>query len=431
MRSVFWRSYLALGVVGLAICRLLPDGATRDAVFVALGICAVAAATTGLLFNRPYFTPPWYALLAGMTLLVAGGAAHSYQHTAPPAAAFDSSFASLAGDVASLSGYLAVAAALVLFIHQRARVGDAGPILDAAIGAAGVGMVSLVLLMEPFAGVPLARPVERLISTPYPLLGAFYLAAFTWLWLVSGTRPLLLYLFGAGLALLAICGTLQAAALLDGTYGTGSITDYGQVMAYTLWAAAALHPAMGGSVAARPRGGFQDRLTAHGFGLLAAAPLLGPTVFAFQYLRGEPANVYVVLGGSAALCFLSLARLRGLAGAAASAREQVHETIERERSHGAWAAALVAAADRRAIEDAVRVAARTLVENVSPAGGASVALGSARELASERRDGISFGDLPSAVRDALLRGRSISFGGSSRAGEDFYVPLLVGGRLGA
>jgi len=171
MRSVFWRSYLALGVVGLAICRLLPDGATRDAVFVALGICAVAAATTGLLFNRPYFTPPWYALLAGMTLLVAGGAAHSYQHTAPPAAAFDSSFASLAGDVASLSGYLAVAAALVLFIHQRARVGDAGPILDAAIGAAGVGMVSLVLLMEPFAGVPLARPVERLISTPYPLLG--------------------------------------------------------------------------------------------------------------------------------------------------------------------------------------------------------------------------------------------------------------------
>jgi len=343
-----------------------------------------------------------------------------------------SSFATLAGEISSLCGHLAVAAALVLFVRQRVRVGDLGPMLDAAIGAAGVGMVSLVLLMGPSGGSPLTEPVERLISVSYPLLGALYLAAFTWLLLVSGSRSLPLYLFGAGTLLLAVPGALQAAALRDGTYQAFSLADYAQVIAYTLWAAAALHPAMGGS-AARRRGGFQDRLTTRGAGLIAAAPLLGPAILAVQYLRGEPANVYVVLGGSAAMCLLSLARLRVIVGAAASTRKQVHKTIERERSHGVWATALVAASDHRAIEDAIRAAASTLVENDSPTGSVSVALGSAGKLASERRDGISFGDLPSAVRDALLRGRSISFEGDGRAenvGEDFYVPLVVSGTLG-
>lgn len=283
IRGLAWRAYLALGLVGLAVSRLLPDGATRDAGFLALGFCAVAAAVIGLRLNRPFLALPWYVLLAGLTLLVAGDAARLYYGPDSPA--------SLAGEVAAVSGHLAVAAMLILLVRQRVERGDTGSMLDAAVGAAGLGTVSLVFLMEPYTDAPTSHLVERLIPVAYPLLGALYVAVLAWLVLVSGSRPLPLYLFGAGLMLLVVCDALQAAAASDGTYRAGSAADYGRLLAYTLWGTAALHPAMGGSAATRWRGGFQDRLTARGALLLATAPLLVPAALAVQYLRGEPANV--------------------------------------------------------------------------------------------------------------------------------------------
>ena len=133
---------------------------------------------------------------------------------------------------------MALALALIVHALVRARGRGSGAMLDAAIPADGLGVVSLVLLAEPYAGG------GSLAAVAYPLLDALYLAAFAWLVLLPSSRPPPLYLLGAGLAVLVLSDALYASAVAGGTYGPGHSADLGFPVAYTLWGAAALHPEM-------------------------------------------------------------------------------------------------------------------------------------------------------------------------------------------
>lgn len=71
-RGGAWLAYLAAGTVVAVACWLLLDGSTRALAFLVLGGVAAAAVLAGLRLNRPHSARPWYALLAGVALLVAG-----------------------------------------------------------------------------------------------------------------------------------------------------------------------------------------------------------------------------------------------------------------------------------------------------------------------------------------------------------------------
>ncbi|QIN77662.1 EAL domain-containing protein [Rubrobacter marinus] len=443
--GVAWRAFLALGLVALVVCALLPAGSARLVVSLVLAVAAAGAIGLGSRSNAPAYARPWYAILAAQALFVAGDAVRGGREVLDVAVGASPYLA----DVPALAGRVALVVALALLVRERARGRGSLVLADAAIAAVWLGVLAWLFLVEPYAPGGPASPIERLVPILYPLVGALGLAFAGSLVLGRGPRSLPLYLVGAASAVFAVCDTLYAASALAGTFYAGHPATYGWLAAYALLGAAALHPSMaerGGT-----RGGAPIRFTRRRVAPVAAATLFAPAILVVQYLRGEPAHLPVVVVGSIALFALVLVRLDGLVRAASFVREKLDRTLGREEVLARSAATLVAATDRRGIYDAALEAARALTEGASELGGVRIALGNVDEMVvvaatgpeAEGSEGnkILSRDLPLAARGALLQRRSISversaspwLSGRSRAdapaGEYYFVPLATHERM--
>jgi signal transduction histidine kinase len=217
-----------------------------------------------------------------------------------------------------LGTFPAIVAGLLLLIRRRSRGGDWASLIDSLIIGTGLGLLSWVFLMAPYAhDHSLTTPV-KLTSMAYPLMDLLTLSVAVRLAVSRGSRNASHYLMigsiGALFATDAVYGWLQ----LHGRYQPGGLLDGGWIVFYLLWGAAALHP----SRAAADGTARATRLARTRLLVLAAATFVAPVT---GLLGPTKTSDRLVIAGSAIVLF-SLVLLRMVAVVqrqeAAAARER-------------------------------------------------------------------------------------------------------------
>ena len=432
-----WHVYLLLGVLATVGYFLLPSHTAQHILRLLVVVSALGATVTGVLMHHPNRPSPWYLFAVCLLMSILGTVAYGYYEIA---LGVESPFPTVA-DAFFIASYFCAAVALVL-IQSRRLVRERVSMIDPVIVTVGVGMLAWLFLMKPFADDPSLSLLERLVSVAYPLISLLLLAAVVRLLLVPGRRPPSYYYLSTGLVLVLAFDAAYSAMTLAGTYETGSLIDAWELLFYVFFGVAALHPSMADLSTIVPHP--ETKLTWRRLGLLAVASLMAPGVLALQAARGEAIDAFVIVGGSAVLFLLVLARMTGTM----RSREQA---IEYERILRRTADALVAAPDREGIYEVALDATRALVGSPAKTR-AAIATRSSAENTVVAATGIHAGEAvgvriyldeyPAAVHADLLEGRVVETeqlhkegGSKALLGFDpetetvFFVPLLVQARL--
>ena len=303
--SYAWLAYLGLGILFIAAYYLLalPEAA-RILTLLLLEISPVGAFAIGLRVHRPARPGTWYLLLASLLAFATGDTLWEYKSQVA-----GSDPLTPASGVFYLAGYTLVFAALLLAARKRNPGGDRASLLDAAIVATGTGILYWTLLAAPYLRDSTLPTTQQFLVVIFPLVDILLLAALARLFLAPGSQVTAYWLLCLGLGAFLVSNTFYGAGWLAGTGGAGVASDVWWSLFYIFWGAAALHPSMRFLTEEAPRrrtGSSRKRLV-----LLAAASLLMPAILAVQVARGAPANVPVLVAGSALLFSLVLARMEG------------------------------------------------------------------------------------------------------------------------
>lgn len=302
-----WLVYLVSGIIAIFVYLLLPYPEVKALAFYpALAVSAAAAIVIGARVHYPAHSLVWYLFAAGQLAFIIGDIMFSFYEyvleTDP--------FPSLA-DAFYLGGYPPIVAALILLVRRRTLGGDRTNFIDATVIATGLGMVSWVFLMAPYAKDPSLSLLKRSVLISYPLFDVLLLAVLVRFMIAPGARTSAYYFLGVSLIALLISDVSYGFAELEGTFQSGGLIDAGYLLSYVLWGTAALHPSM-------------ERLSEPVFDssevkssrkrlvLLAGASLIAPAMLAIQAARGEPIDVPVIVVGTVVLFSLVLVRMEGL-----------------------------------------------------------------------------------------------------------------------
>jgi len=335
---------------------VLPGLAGRAAKLVVscgLGCSAGIAILVGVHRYRPTRRLPWY-LLAASQVVSASAAAFSlsrslFVFSVPMGhdVVHQERFLVVA-DVLYLAHYPILVAGLLLLVlarqrrwtpqggslgrplegFQRALCGDRASLLDAAVIALGVGLVSWLFLAHPSIGLyvgnaPFAS-LAKAASIAFPLMDLVVVGGVVGLLVSPGRRAASSYLLSMSLLLWAGADSASAYMWLIGTSTStaGSLLVATWLGSAALLGAAALHPSMR-SLAdpslTDPSDGSEVPFEAHStpqlsrwLTLVAVASLLAPVALAAQTMHGHRIDVPVIAGVTAALLLLVGARLSGL-----------------------------------------------------------------------------------------------------------------------
>jgi diguanylate cyclase (GGDEF)-like protein/PAS domain S-box-containing protein len=344
-----WQIYILLGVTLTLIYYFVPALKGNGVLFNVIGISSAIAIVVGIRLHKPACRLAWNLFALGQILFVSGDAFY-YGYSALSDS--DVPFPSV-GDFFYLSVYPALIAGLLALIHRRNPDGDRPSLIDALIVTTGVGLLAWVFLMAPYAHDASLPLVQKIVLIAYPAMDVCLLAVAVRLSVDSAERRPALYLLGiSALSLLAADAALGIVSL-EAPYVEGGILDAGWAAYYVFWGAAALHPSM--RMLERPAPFRSTSVSRSRMLLLTGASLIAPAVQAIQLLRGEPIELPVMIGGSAVLFLLVVARMSGLL------RE--HErSAKRERGLREAGGALVAASTREEVYEAALDAMLALAE---------------------------------------------------------------------
>ncbi|HVE46203.1 MAG TPA: EAL domain-containing protein [Acidimicrobiales bacterium] len=423
-----------LGVLVAIAHFLVPMGTPRAVLYLGLAVCGVVSVLVGVRWHRPDHPMPWYLFAIGLSLFLVGdGFFYFYKLVRE----VERPFPSLA-DAFYLSSYPFLVAGLLLLIRRRDPGRDRASLIDAAIVATGMGLLSWVYLLVPSFVAPGHPLLDRMISVAYPLMDVLLLAVAARLAVGAGARQPAFYLMGLSIISLLAADVAYGAIQLTGSFDLGTPFDAGWMGFFLFWGVAALHPSMGSLAQPSPAGpaGFGPLRLA----LLGTVALVAPGVLAIEAARREYENIPFIAVGSVVLFLLVLARMSTLMTTLSTA-------LDRERTFGKAAAALVAATDRSEIQEAVLTAAVELADDedvlvrvaagspeelvvVAAHGGQALSVlgatllpGEVPELASS--SGAAVGPLPMQDLDDELRHRL----GLPPMGEMLVVPVLMQEKL--
>ena len=306
MRSRGWALYLAIG--GAVLTAFVFVHSIRvGPLFNVIGLSASVAIVVGARMHEPRQRLPWYLVAIGQALFVAGDViTYNYERffgTAPP-------FPSI-GDLLYLSVYPFLIAGVLLLVRQRSPGRDRASLIDSLIIAIGIGTLSWVFLLAPYAHDQSLTLLEKLTAMAYPIMDLLLLGVAVRLAVDRGKRTPAFYLMAGSIMVLFTTDTIYTLILLHGTYdNTTGLLELGWGLFYLLWGAAALHRSMVDLDEPTPAGELQN--PRRRLAVLAGASLIAPTVQVVQALRGEQVDVPVLAGCSAVLFVLVLVRLNGL-----------------------------------------------------------------------------------------------------------------------
>jgi len=345
MKRRAWILYVGLAVAAVAAYYALGQ---PDLWFHVVGLSAAVVIIGAVFLHRPEQRLPWLLIAFGQLLFVAGDViAYNYAkffHTDLPFPAIS--------DALYLLVYPCLVAGLWLLIRRRSAGGDRGSLIDSAMVAIGVGTVSWVFLISPYAMDPTLRPLEKATAMSYPLMDLL-LIAFAVRLVMGGRRSPALGLLTLGAVALFVTDAIYGWLLLNSGYDPGhGPLEAGWAAFYILLGAAALHPSMRGLSDRAPDG--ETRVSVWRLALLAAGCLLAPLTQAAASLRGEHYDLPVVIDATIVLFVLATVRMAGLV-------RQQQQAAMRQRTLREAASSLVEATSQDGIYQAALQAARTLI----------------------------------------------------------------------
>jgi diguanylate cyclase (GGDEF)-like protein len=300
-----WRSYLAGGMAAVALYFVLPlDGLWSNLVYDMIGLSSSMAILVAVHRHRPARPLIWWCFAVGQLLFVVGDVLYAVidqlLHQSP--------FPSVA-DLFYLAGYPVLAGGLLVLIRGRISDRDRAGLIDAAIIATGLGLLSWTFVMKPISADPSLSLQERFISLAYPLGDVLLLVMVARLATSPGARTTAYRLLGLALVLLLGADIGYAVLNLVSSY-EGGLVDAGWLLSYVVWGTAALHPSMRSMSEVAPDRAV--RFSHSRLALLAATSLMAPAVLAEQGLRHQPIDVAAIVLGSVVLFLLVVLRMAGL-----------------------------------------------------------------------------------------------------------------------
>ncbi|MGZ4149700.1 MAG: PAS domain-containing protein, partial [Actinomycetota bacterium] len=320
----------------------------KDVVFHAIGLSAAVVILAGVALFRPRHKLPWILFAVGQTLFVGGDViSYNYEkffHAPLPFPAIS--------DVLYLLVYPCLVAGLLLISRRRSASSDRGSLIDAAMIAIGIGVVSWVFLIAPYVHETSLRAIEKATAMAYPLMDLLLMAVVTRLAVGAGRKAASFYLIALGVVALFVTDAIYGWLLLHSGYEPGSgPLEAGWSLFYILLGAAALHPSM--RTVSEPAPEVEAHVSPARLAFLAAACLLAPATQAVAAIRGDLVDLPVVLGATITLFVLAVIRMAGLV------RQQV-ASATRERALREAGSALVTATNREGIYEATLRAAQTV-----------------------------------------------------------------------
>ena len=345
-RRSLWLWYLAAAVVLTSFYVLVPPFKGNAVAINALGLSSVIAIGLGIRMHRPKARLAWGLLLAGQLLYVAGD---TYTYTYPELLGGTVGFPS-AGDAIYLTLYPVLFCGLFLLVKRRSPKRDRAVLIDSLILTVGFALLSWIFLVAPNMHLSGLSPLAKGVSVAYPLGDVLLLAAAIRLAVDAGKRAPAFYLLVASIvSLLATDCAYNYALLVDG-YHHQLTYDIGWIAYLVFWGSAALHPSM--RTLEEPGQTSRNRLSRVRLAQLALACLIAPAIHFTQDIHNG--DVLVVIGASAGLFLLVVARMAGLV------RDEERAT-GRELALRRAGVALVAAAGNDSVAEAVVAATREVV----------------------------------------------------------------------
>jgi diguanylate cyclase (GGDEF)-like protein/PAS domain S-box-containing protein len=313
-----------------------------------IGISSPIVILLAVRMHRPEQRAPWFLFAIGQTLFIAGDViAYNY----------DSFFGGelpypAISDALYLSVYPCLVAGILMMIRRRSPGKDRASLIDSLIVSIGIGTISWVFLIAPYAHDTESGLLTKMTSMSYPIMDLVLLAVAVRLAVGFGKRaPSFALMMVAILALFATDAIYGWLLLGEGyTPGSGAL-EFGWIAFYVVFGMAALHPSMKALSERAPEA--HSRLTTLRLNLLTGAALMAPGVQVIEAIRGNDVDLPIVLGASMLLFLLAMDRMAGLL----HAQEQ---SARRERALRSAGAALVTATNREGIYASTLTAARSL-----------------------------------------------------------------------
>jgi len=277
-----------------------------------LGVGSAGAIVVGVVRNQPSHRMAWVLLVFGVGTFAAGDITYDmlteFLHQSNP-------FPSIA-DAFYLATYILLAAGLVMMVRgRRRRDGDTGPLLDALIITAGLGVLSWVYLIEPYVRAADMTLFTKLVSVAYPFGDILLLCVVVRLVFADGAKNTSVRLLVTGVLGVLVADSAYGWIQLHGSWKVGGPTDLGWILFYVCWGAAALHPTMRDLTVEQPRRA--RHLAPSTLVLLSVTALIAPALIIWRDARGAPADAGVLAAASVLIFTLVMLRLTGLARAQA------------------------------------------------------------------------------------------------------------------
>jgi diguanylate cyclase (GGDEF)-like protein/PAS domain S-box-containing protein len=297
------RVVLVLGVAGIVAYFFLPPELASYAYDV-FGLAAVAAAAVRVADRRTAGRGAWAAFGLGALCWVVGDLLFTYlDATHADGAPFPSS-----ADAFYLLGAPVLAVALVRAARARNARRDLPSTLDGIVVALAAIVPLYAFWVQPALADTTQDLLARIISVAYPLTDLVLLAAGIRLALGGGGWNRTGALLGGGLALTIIADVAYNIQVLADTYVMPSPADAGWLLAYVMWAGAALDPAARDFLSPVTR---SRRLSGRTrMAVLASAVLLPLGVVADAYVRSVALDGTVIMATLAAITVVMAVRLR-------------------------------------------------------------------------------------------------------------------------
>jgi diguanylate cyclase (GGDEF)-like protein/PAS domain S-box-containing protein len=347
-RRRLWIAYLAAGGILTLAYMSFPPLKGNGPLINLLGLSSSIAIAVGMYLHRPKARAAWLLFIVGQFLFFAGDL---YTYSYPKLFGADVEFPSF-GDVLYLTVYPALIGGLLILVKRRNPRGDRAAVIDSLILTVGIALISWVFLIAPNIHLSGLTTVEKAVSAAYPLGDILLLAAAIRLAVDQGKRAPAFYLLIASIVSLLAVDSAYNYALLTGSYNHQLSYDFGWIVYYLLWGAAALHPSM--RTLEEPALEDRTRLTPLRLGLLAGACLIAPGIRAWQ--AWGDTDKLVLIFASAILFLLVVLRMAGLV-------RQEARAAARELALRAAGVDLVAAAGREQVNRAAVSAMHALTDD--------------------------------------------------------------------
>jgi signal transduction histidine kinase len=322
-----WTLYLAFAAVSIALYEVKLDDARLFA-YPAFTLIAFVVFCAGVRRHRPAPALGFWLFGAGILATGLGDVIYTLYE---PLLGREIPYPSIA-DVPYIAAYALWSAGVLLLIRGPRGTRDVAGWIDTAIAVIAFTLLEFIFLIYPYftdASQPL---ISRVVSSAYPVGDLLILAVLIRLLVSSVSKTLAFRFLVVGFLATFASDAVYGVLALHGSYD-GGLIDIGWMVAYALFAAAALHPSI--RTLAQTARDPAYSLSRKRLVTLGACALVTPGLFA--WVGGRALAVPLVLAislGAAALFLLVIARMTGLIGRLDASMRDL------EKSHAARAALL-------------------------------------------------------------------------------------------